>query len=87
MGKLVDFLSGIERESNSAVLTPEAVAEAARRAGLTPDEIDAVASGDASNVARAIGVADPSVARNVFTYVQAPDEEEEEKEPDEDGEK
>jgi hypothetical protein len=87
VGKLVEFLGDIERESNVAVLTPEAVAQAARRAGLTPEEIDAVASGDAAKIAHAIGVADPSVAQGTFALVMAPEEEEEEKEPDEDDEK
>jgi hypothetical protein len=80
--KLVEFLGDIERQSNAAVLTPEAVLQAARQAGLSPDEIEAIASGDAAKVAHAIGVTDPSVAHGSHVFINAPDEEEEEEEDD-----
>jgi hypothetical protein len=86
VGKLVEFLGEIERESNVAVFSPEAVAQAARRAGLTPDEIDAVESGDGLKVAHAIAVDDPSIALGTYTFIQAPEEEEEGDEDDEDDE-
>jgi hypothetical protein len=83
MAKLLEFMSDAEHLVDPFVPGRGEILAAARKAELSPDEVEALESGDSENISQAITAHNPALIVGVYLQINAPEEEEEEEEEEE----